>query len=77
MDEAERRRKKFIRSHHPDRGGDPGAFIAGLRRFDDEQRSPFPEPPAKVVAVRRRTLARRLAATAKRWLASRETRRVR
>ncbi|GAB2487739.1 hypothetical protein [Jatrophihabitans fulvus] len=27
-------RRAFIRSAHPDRGGDPDAFIAGLRGFD-------------------------------------------
>jgi hypothetical protein len=25
--------RAFVREHHPDRGGDPGAFVAGLRRF--------------------------------------------
>lgn len=53
MGEAERRRRDFIRAHHPDRGGDPDVFVAGLRSFDmDRQGSPQPWP--RVVVVRRR-----------------------
>lgn len=39
MSDADRRaaeraaRREFIRSAHPDRGGDPDAFIAGLESF--------------------------------------------
>lgn len=29
-----RRRRQFIRTHHPDAGGDPAAFVAGLAYFD-------------------------------------------
>ena len=29
--EAGRRRREFIRAHHPDRGGDADTFMAGLR----------------------------------------------
>jgi hypothetical protein len=25
--------RAFVREHHPDRGGDPAAFVAGLARF--------------------------------------------
>jgi hypothetical protein len=25
--------RRFVRTHHPDAGGDPDVFIAGLRRF--------------------------------------------
>ncbi|MGI8647666.1 MAG: hypothetical protein DLM55_04260 [Acidimicrobiales bacterium] len=25
--------REFVRAHHPDRGGDPEVFIAGLARF--------------------------------------------
>lgn len=25
--------RAFVREHHPDRGGDPEAFVAGLARF--------------------------------------------
>jgi hypothetical protein len=28
-------RRKFIRAQHPDRGGDPDAFVAGLRSFEE------------------------------------------
>jgi hypothetical protein len=27
-------RREFIRAHHPDRGGDPAAFAAGLAELD-------------------------------------------
>ncbi len=37
-------RSKYIRDHHPDRGGDPEAFIIGLRkRFG--ARPPVGQPP--------------------------------
>jgi hypothetical protein len=34
-DPEERRRaiRRFVREHHPDRGGDPEAFAEGLRRL--------------------------------------------
>jgi hypothetical protein len=32
--EIRRRRRDFIRAHHPDRGGDTDFFTAGLRAFD-------------------------------------------
>jgi hypothetical protein len=28
--------RAFVREHHPDRGGDPDAFIAGLARFRED-----------------------------------------
>jgi hypothetical protein len=36
VDEHERRarRRDFIRTHHPDRGGDPATFISGLAQLD-------------------------------------------
>ena len=40
-------RRAFIRSHHPDRGGDPTLFATGLRAWDNV----LNEPPARVVAV--------------------------
>src|ERR1700739_2810753 len=49
----EARRRAFIRDHHPDRGGDPVAFIAGLRTLDAE-RAQGSRPLPKVVVVRRR-----------------------
>jgi len=34
MDERERAEfRAFVREHHPDRGGDPHVFVAGLARF--------------------------------------------
>jgi hypothetical protein len=52
--QAQRRRRDFIRTHHPDRGGDPDAFIAGMQSFGaDQDTGPEPLPP--VFIVRRRT----------------------
>src|ERR1700735_1917407 len=42
--EIERRRREFIRTHHPDRGGDTESFVAGLRGFDAEQAPSGPSP---------------------------------
>jgi hypothetical protein len=49
-DEQSRRRarREFIRAHHPDRGGDPDAFAAGLAAFD---RLAPRAPAARVVVV--------------------------
>lgn len=58
MKETERLRRQFIRAHHPDRGGDAGAFIAGMRAFDAEQASW--RPPPGVVVVRRPSWPARL-----------------
>lgn len=33
--------RAFVRDHHPDRGGDPDAFVAGLARF---RARPAPAP---------------------------------
>ena len=42
MNEQERDAyRAFVREHHPDRGGDPDVFIAGLARFRAEQQ---PDP---------------------------------
>jgi hypothetical protein len=41
-------RREFIRTHHPDRGGDPAAFAAGLAAYD---RLPAAEPVTRVVIV--------------------------
>ncbi|MGI9009426.1 MAG: hypothetical protein ACR2FU_25090 [Streptosporangiaceae bacterium] len=72
MSEAGRRRE-FIRAHHPDLGGDPDAFITGLRSFSTE-----PGPLPKVIVVRRRSWLARLArAAAQRALRRRPAPRVR
>jgi len=54
-DEQSRRRarREFIRAHHPDRGGDPDAFAAGLAAYD---RPPHPGPAARIVVVPDRPL---------------------
>ncbi len=57
MDDAELRRREFIRAHHPDRGGDLDAFVSGLRSFATDR----PEPLPRVVVVRRRAWLARLA----------------
>lgn len=49
MDEAKRRRRDFILANHPDRGGDAGVFVAGLRSLDEQPGSS--EPPPRVVVV--------------------------
>lgn len=51
MDDEQRRRRArraYIRAHHPDRGGDPAAFAAGLAALD---RAPAGVPPARVVVI--------------------------
>ena len=67
-EEAQRRRREFIRAHHPDRGGDPAAFIAGLRLLDEEFASPGPEPLPRVVVVAHRAWLVRLVIAAARRL---------
>ena len=51
MDEQSLRRlarREFIRAHHPDHGGDPAAFMAGLAAFDQ---LPAGTPLPRVVVV--------------------------
>jgi len=43
-------RREFVRRHHPDRGGDPDVFQAGLETF---AANPGPGPGVGVTAVRR------------------------
>jgi len=64
--EAGRRRREFIREHHPDRGGDAESFIAGLRAIEDERKAEA--PPPRVVVVPHRPWPSRLAAAAVRRL---------
>lgn len=61
MDGAERRRREFIRVNHPDRGGDPDVFIAGMRSFGAEAGSLGTEPLPRVVVVSHRSWLTRLA----------------
>ncbi len=60
MEELERRRRAFISVHHPDRGGDPEVFMAGLRRFDAESAQLRVEPLPRVVVLARSTWLKRL-----------------
>jgi hypothetical protein len=66
MKETERLRRQFIRAYHPDRGGDLGTFIAGMRVFDTQQ--VLSEPPPCVVVVRRPNWPARLVTAAARRL---------
>jgi len=66
MKESERRRRQFIRAYHPDRGGDLGAFIAGMRVFDTQRA--LSEPTPSVVVVRRPNWPARMAIAAVRRL---------
>jgi hypothetical protein len=36
--------RAFVRDHHPDRGGDPDAFVAGLARFKEQADSRYDAP---------------------------------
>ena len=60
------RRRAFIREHHPDRGGDPVAFIAGLRSLDEEREQGSGPLPQVVVVRRRPWLVRKATAVARR-----------
>jgi hypothetical protein len=51
---GQRARREFIRTHHPDRGGDPAVFVAGLARLDGAAvpaRRPGPGHPAQVIVL--------------------------
>ncbi|HEY5152160.1 MAG TPA: hypothetical protein VIJ23_20580 [Mycobacterium sp.] len=53
-------RRAFIRDHHPDRGGDPQAFITGLQRLTPATRVPPGTEPVLAYRTRRFRPARRL-----------------
>lgn len=38
--------RAFVRDNHPDRGGDPDVFVAGLARFRGGPERVSPAPPA-------------------------------
>jgi hypothetical protein len=65
---AERRRREFIRAHHPDRGGDPEVFMAGLRQFDTAPEQPGPEPLPRVVVIVHRGWLIRLITALTQWM---------
>jgi hypothetical protein len=73
-DDGHMRRREFLRRHHPDRGGDPAVFVAGLRELDTQAGSFRP----RVVAVRHRAWPVTLILTlSRRWNGSHRGRRVR
>jgi hypothetical protein len=64
LNDIDRRRRKFVREHHPDLGGDPETFIAGMRAFEAEQ---APRMPAvTVVIIKREKWPARLISAARR-----------
>jgi hypothetical protein len=63
--EIRRIRRDFIRSHHPDRGGQSEFFIAGLRTFASA-RPPDRGPLPAVVIVKRRSWPVRVITAARR-----------
>jgi hypothetical protein len=65
---AKRRRREFIRAHHPDRGGDPEVFMTGLRRFDAAPEQPVLEPLPRVVVIARRGWLIRLITAMAQWV---------
>jgi hypothetical protein len=66
--DAGRRRREFIRAHHPDRGGDAESFIAGLRGFDDRPDPAGPEPLPRVTIIPHQPWPTRLVTAAVRRL---------
>jgi hypothetical protein len=59
QERARSSRRAFIRSQHPDRGGDPATFATGLQAWDDV----LHEPPPPVVAVPAQPWPRKLLGT--------------
>lgn len=53
VDSRRARRREFIRTHHPDRGGDSESFIARLAEFDDVPLASNAPPRVFVVPKRR------------------------
>jgi hypothetical protein len=64
MHEDERRRraarKDFIRTHHPDRGGDITEFVIGLAQFDRESPETAASAHLRIVFVPHTSWPRRL-----------------
>ncbi|MBE7195119.1 MAG: hypothetical protein INR66_21900 [Gordonia polyisoprenivorans] len=57
-DRSRQARREFIRTHHPDRGGDVEAFRSGLARFDQPG---LTRPRLHVIVIPDRPWHRRLA----------------
>ncbi|AUS77769.1 hypothetical protein C1701_04665 [Actinoalloteichus sp. AHMU CJ021] len=69
-------RRAFVRAHHPDAGGDPAAFSAGLPpRLDGTD--PRSHPPVVVTAFRHRSFPVRCGRCLRRWWWRRHHARVR
>jgi hypothetical protein len=60
-----RRRRDFIRAHHPDRGGDTDFFATGLRAFDTGPEQVSGRPPRVVIIKHRPRLVRLIVAVAR------------
>lgn len=59
--EWRRQRRAYVRAAHPDLGGDPDLFRAGLAAFDQSHAPGVHADRPRVVVVRRRRLPTRLA----------------
>ncbi|MET7993636.1 hypothetical protein ABZU76_22315 [Amycolatopsis sp. NPDC005232] len=73
--------REFVRTHHPDAGGDAEAFREGLARFHQVDKAvdktvgkPVRQPDSVIFVVRRRGLTRLLAALAAHRRRKRRTR---
>ena len=77
INESRRRRRDFIRTNHPDRGGDPGVFIAGLCAFGLEREQVCGPLPTVVIVRRRAWLTRMVMAAGQRLRRGSEPPRVR
>jgi hypothetical protein len=75
--ESRRRRREFIRTNHPDRGGDPELFIAGLCAFGSEREQVCRLLPTVVIVRRRAWLTRMAMAPGQRLRRGSEPPRVR
>jgi hypothetical protein len=76
LSDIDRRRRQFVREHHPDLGGDPETFIAGMRAFEAEQ-APWTSAATVVVIKREKWLARLVSAAGRRRHRGRKSPRVR
>ena len=77
VNEARRRRRDFIRANHPDRGGDPEAFIAGLCALGPEREQADGPLPTVIIVRRRAWLTRMVMVGGKRLRRGSEPSRVR
>ena len=61
-DDARTEFRAFVRAHHPDRGGDPAVFVAGMAtRGHPARREPAPTVvPGRSLSARLRRVRRRL-----------------